>query len=706
MPIKIPQELLLKTIFVQAPIGIAISHNINGDEGNDCLFTYINPKYEEITGRSRRELIKLGWAKITHPDDLEGNIKKFKRIQSGEIDSYSMEKRFIHPDGRIVWVHMVVSKLDPIKGHQYNHICLIQDITEYKEAELALLESERSKSVYLSHFPGMAYRCKYDKDWTIQYVSQGCVDLTGYPVEALLYNKDLAFIDLIPVKFREPMFIKWKEAVKNRKAFRQEYQIITASGERKWVIEMGQGIYNSRGEVEFLEGIILDISDRKKIEDDLRYHNEHDSWTGLYNLKYLTRLLEIDTMDKGIEKQGLISINLSALQPLVMTHGFSYVQDLIKKTSEALELFVTDKSLVFRTYENRFVFYLKDYLNRRELVEFCYLIRNILKPILSIEGIGCGLGIIEINKDETVDINEVFKKLLISSEKALSNNEGDFAICFYDTDMESEIIREEEVKQELYKIAMGKNDENLFLHYQPIIDLKSNKVSGFEALARIKSDNLGLISPMEFIPIAEKTKLIIPIGQRVIHKAFEFLKKLKDMGHTSVNLSINASLIEVLGNDFINNLLNIIYKMEINPNDICIEITESVLISNYGEINNVIAKLQDLGFNIAIDDFGTGYSSLARGEELRVNTIKIDKSFVDKLLVVKPEKSIVSDIISMIHKLGYIVVAEGVEDIRQWKYLQTAGCDKVQGYLISKPLIEEKAIEFLEKFIGINDVKN
>lgn len=695
---NISQDLLLDALFMHAPVGISISHDIYGTKGKDEQITYINPMGEKILGRSREELIREGWAKFTHPDDLEENIKYHEKIKSGEIDSYSMEKRFIRPDGSIVWVDMMVLKLNLGKDSNYNHLAIIQDITERKKIEMALSESERSKSVYLSQFPGMAYRCLNDEKWTMQYISEGVKDLTGYDVENLLYNRDVAFVDLIVEEFRQPIYAEWQRVLKEKKSFKMEYQIITASGEKKWVIEMGQGIYNSGDEIEALEGIILDISDRKKIEENLRYYSEHDSWTDLYNMQYLRRILKEDINKKGTKPRGLISINLSAVQSLIMSYGFYYVQDLIKKTAEALKLFATDNSLLFRTYENRFTFYIRSYEDRIELIEFSFLIKDILKPIWSVEGVGCGIGIYEIDEEDVTDIDEILKKLLIASEKAMSMYEVDFGICFYDTDMEKAIIREEEIKQELTQAVLGNKDKKLYLVYQPIIDVKTNKISSFEVLARLKSDDLGLIPPMEFIPIAEKTKLIVPMGQKVLYNALKFLKKLKNLGYKDIKLSINISLIEILRKDFVKNILDMINKMDISPKNISIEITESVLISNYEEINQTIATLQDLGFYIAIDDFGTGYSSLARGDELRVNTIKIDKFFIDKLLVVESEKAIVKDIISMIHKLGYNVIAEGVEDMKQWEYLKDFGCDKIQGYIISKPLKEKSAIKFLENF--------
>lgn len=304
------QKLNFNMIFEQIPIGMAISLSAYPKRSDEAVVR-INSMYEQITGRTKEELISLGWAEITHPEDLEEDLNNFRKLQSGEIRIYSMDKRYIKPDGSIVWVHMIVAPLTLSNDQQFNHICLLQDITERKAIEKALNESERSKSVFLSHLPGLAYRCNYDPDWTMQYVSKGCFNLTGYPPESLLYNRDLSYNDLISPEYREAVWNEWERVIATKQPFKYEYEIITATGERKWVLELGQGIYNEQGEVEALEGIVLDISDRKAIEDTLKYNNEHDRWTGLYNRDYLVSLLEVE---HNIQLQYLIEHNCDKIQ--------------------------------------------------------------------------------------------------------------------------------------------------------------------------------------------------------------------------------------------------------------------------------------------------------------------------------------------------------------------------------------------------------
>ncbi len=684
-------------IFNQAPIGIAIIHGADPMLSNEDDIK-INSTYEQIIGRNEEELNRLGWKNVIHPDDLEEYMENFKKLQSGEIRSFSMDQRYIRPDGSIVWAHKTVAPIETENDRQFSYICLVQDITESKSFKDALTESERSKSVLLSHLPGLAYRCNYDPEWTMQYVSQGCYNLTGYPPESLLYNRDLSYNDLISPEYRQTLWEKWKQVLAERKQFKHEYEIITATGEKKWVLEMGQGIFNEKGEVEALEGIVLDISDRKAIEDALKFNLEHDRWTGLYNREYLVSLLERDSREKKYEKRALIAVNLSTAELLATKYGFQYTQNLIKKAAEALKRYCNGNRMLFNTSQNRFTFYITGYKDKNELEEFGHTIANTLESLLIMERISGGIGILEIDPENILEPELLLRRILVASERAISLIGKDFGVCFYDEELEAFINREMDITEALNNVVAadsGVKKDFLFLQFQPIVNLKTGEVCSFEALARLWTEKLGLVPALEFIPIAEKTKLIIPIGEKVIVNALRFLKRLNELGYHNVGITVNISVIQLLNQDFADRALELINSMELDPRLIGFEITESVFSFDYDIINNNIKKLRKAGVFIAIDDFGTGYSTFVREKELKVDFIKIDKYFIDDLLNCT-DKAITSDIISMAHKLGHGTVAEGVEHEAQLRYLKQHNCDKIQGYLVSKPLDEEDAIRFLD----------
>lgn len=691
------QGLAFDLIFKESPIGIAISYSDDAVTVWKDGYCSFNPMFEKITGRTIKQLINVGWEEISHPDDLNKELILTNKFKKGEIESYSIEKRILKPDGSLVWIDFIMSNIYISSNSPYNQIILIQDITQKKSFEDALIESERSKTVLLSHLPGLAYRCKYDTDWTMLYVSHGCFDLTGYPSDDLLYNRKLSFNDIISPEYRKLLNDEWINILKTHDSFIYEYEIMTACGDKKWVIEMGEGIFDDEGNVEALEGIIIDISYRKKMEDELKFNFDHDRWTGLYNRNYLERLIENDLKIKSPIKKALIGINLSVVNSLNKTYGFQYTQKLIMNIVDELSVLISEDIMLFNTYENRFVFYIYNFLDKEDLVDFCDTISDKLEQYLSLERIVAGIGIVEIDEDDS-DVDFLFKKLLIASEKDIEPNYADAVGCFYDEDLDKEVMRELDIKKELARVAQIYIDGSLFLEYQPILDLKTNKIVGFEALARLKSHKLGLVSPTEFIPIAEETKLIIPIGDKILSLSLEFLNRLNNLGYEDMNLSINLSVIQLLDKNFFNKVIKIMNERGSIANNINLEITESIFSSDYEYLNSLLSNLKKIGVKISIDDFGTGYSSLSRERDLNVDYLKIDKSFIDKLMYLKDEEAITGDIISMAHKMGHLVIAEGVENEKQRKYLEENNCDKIQGYLISKPLDDDKAIEFLENY--------
>jgi len=695
---KEAQAALFESMFSQSPIGILLTHDGTAVASGTLEHFTMNPMVEKILGRSKDELKRLSIADVTHPDDLQSDLDNLHRLNAGEIDGYAMDKRYIRPDGTAIWVHIVVAPISIPSEERPLQICYIFDVSERKKLEIALMESERSKSVLLSHLPGMAYRCEVDPQWTMRFVSAGCIGLTGYSPEDLINNNKLSYNQIIAPEYRTKLWKEWERILPKKRLFKDEYEIITADGSRKWVMEAAQGIYDTDGKVEALEGIILDITDRKKIEQELVYYNEHDQWTGLNNRRAFESLLRLESRSRSKTKRAIIGINLSTLHSLSTTYGFDYAQKVVHKISEEFKRLSDDNHELFNTYVNRFVFFVRTYEDKQELVSFCKEVSRRLKSILTIERIGWGIGIIELGSIHARGINKLLRNLLVASEKSLTGFEDDMDCFFFDEQMELEIEREKEIILELSEIAAGQGKGRLYLQFQPIVDIKTDAICGFEALARLQSKKLGMISPMEFIPIAEKTKLMIPLGWKILQQAFQFHKRLCRNGFDFISISINISPVQLLRKEFLPNLMSMMEKVGVTPHLVSFEITESIFSSNYQEVNKILGQLKDLGFQIALDDFGTGYSSFARERELNINCLKIDKYFIDKLMYLEEHEAITGDIISMVHRLGHCVVAEGVEHEKQRDYLKKHGCDKIQGYLISKPVDEETAIELLSGY--------
>ena len=561
------KEKFFSSVFNQAPVGIAIINDKSHTRKEEFEDMNINLRYEQIMGRSKEELQKTSWMDITHPDDMKTDLELFEKFQRKEIDHYSIEKRYIRPDGSFIWTDMLVAPFTTYDGKSDDHFCAITDITK-----------------------------------------------------------------------------------------------------------------------------------RKEFEENLKYNNEHDMLTGLYNRSVLEKTLEQEASKSSTGKRALICINLSQMHILSLRYGFHYSKRKLKEIVDATKEFCSDNYKLFNTYENHFVFYAKNYKDEKELMEFCENVSGKLNPYLSSYGINGGIGVVEINESNVKNVDQLMKMLLISSEIALRNNRKDIEILFYGEEIEARVTREIEISRQLEDIAADINTESMHLQYQPIVDIDTDHVSGFEALVRLNNEKYGQIAPDEFIAIAEKTNMIVILGEKIIKEALTFLKRLNEKTHEDTSVSINVSMIQLLKENFADNLLGMIREMDVDPKNIGVELTESVFALERKEVNKITDRLRAMGIKILIDDFGTGYSSFARQRELNIDCIKIDKSFVDRIMKLEEEETITGDIISMVHKMGHCAIAEGVEHEKQRQYLKNNKCDKVQGFFISKPLDNEDAIEFLKNY--------
>lgn len=238
--------------------------------------------------------------------------------------------------------------------------------------------------------------------------------------------------------------------------------------------------------------------------------------------------------------------------------------------------------------------------------------------------------------------------------------------------------------------------EEFFLCYQPIFDAKTKNMVSMEVLIRWKHPILGVISPMEFIPIAEKTNLIIPIGEWVIDTACRQLEIWQKLGLSHSSISVNISAIQLQQRNFAESIKEILDKIRFNPEYLELEITEGFILYSYDIVKSNIIRLRELGVKIAIDDFGTGYNCFSNIQNFAIDILKIDRTFT---LNIKSHVSsaIIDAIITLGHQINAKITAEGVEKEEQYEYLKKKGCDMVQGYYFSKPLLPEEVLEFYQR---------
>ncbi len=298
------RESLLSMLFNQLPLGVALGED---DKIGSVL---ANDEFKRIFGRTEDKMDGINVQELSG----NNNPERLARFKDGEISSYSTIKKIDKPDGQTAWINAHMVSLNKGQGNQgKSHLCIVEDVTQRILTETALRESERSKAVLLAHLPGMAYRCRNDRDWTMLFVSEGCRKLTGYEPESLLYSKEISFNDLIAPKYREELRVEWDRILPQKMPINREYEIVDKNGIRKWVMEKGQGIYDEEGNVVALEGLIIDITEQKQREAQIKHMSDHDSLTGLYNRKFFEEE-KVKLEDKRYLPVSVIVANINGVR--------------------------------------------------------------------------------------------------------------------------------------------------------------------------------------------------------------------------------------------------------------------------------------------------------------------------------------------------------------------------------------------------------
>ena len=416
-----------------------------------------------------------------------------------------------------------------------------------------------------------------------------------------------------------------------------------------------------------------------------------DEVTALPNIRFLKQVLE----GQDHTNLALVIVNPLHFKYINLIFGYSYGDTLLRQLAQRLNS-ISSKGATLQVYrftDDQFIFTVKNYESEEILYNLCNKILSINDEHKALGSIDLTIGVTEW-KNGTLDFDTIIKEASIALNATSKSNR----IQFYTKEVEEQILRQDAIEHEL-KRAIAGEESILHLVYQPIVNAQNSSIISFEALARMQSIVLGGVPPLEFIAIAEERHLIIPLGKVILEQGATFMKRLTDLGFGSYPIGINVSAMQLLDETFVENLQSITQKAGIKPSQLEIELTESVFSGNFEFLAQQMESIHALGIRIAIDDFGTGFSSLNRLEKLEVDTLKLDKQFVDKLI--NPASTgISSDIISMGHHLGKYIIAEGVETEEQRQLLLGMGCDFMQGYLFSRPVEGDEAIRLLQKQAG------
>jgi diguanylate cyclase (GGDEF)-like protein/PAS domain S-box-containing protein len=466
-----------------------------------------------------------------------------------------------------------------------------------------------------------------------------------------------------------------------------EVEMRRSDGARVWVLQNLALV--GRGETAMVHATVVDISDRKRAEEQIEFHAYHDVLTHLPNRRLFTdRLaLSITRARRSGRSVAVMFIDLDHFKTINDTLGHTAGDELLLEMSHRLTDCVREDDTVARLGGDEFTMILSELRQPEDAVGVAQKILDAVEQPMTVAGMTIELSAsigIALYPVDGVDVETLLRNADSAMYRAKESGRNNYQLCT--DEMKTRALQRLSLETRLRKAIQS---EQLVLLYQPMISLITGRVIGAEALVRWLDPERGLIEPGEFIPIAEESRLIIPLGDWVLRAACKQARQWRDSGLGDLRISINLSARQFQQQDLADTVRRAIAEAGIDPKVIELEITETTAMQNAEMTIDVLRALSDIGVSIAIDDFGTGYSSLSYLKRFPLNAVKIDRSFVAGVDSSDGDAAIVAAVVAIARSLHLRVVAEGVENEEQLAFLRRRGCDEAQGFHFSKPVTAE-----------------
>ncbi len=771
------------------------------------IFTYVNQRLAGMFGYTQEELVdRLGPLDLIAPEDRDAVQERVRQRVTGEVHSAHYTARGLRKDGSRLWLEIHGTRVDFGKGPMITGSLI--DITQRKEAEEALTESRRFLETLVDNLPGVVYRCRNDRDWTMDFISDACTMLMGHTPAEMMAPGQPTLGMLIHADDRELVWDTVQDALQRGEPFQITYRLGHRDGFFRWVWEQGRGVFDEDGELIGLEGFINDITAQKQARDELqrladRLHTTLESitdafytvdrdwrftyvnreaervlerpretllgsaiWEALPDLRESTleaefrrsanenvslrfeyyrqlsgrwheyhvypsgeglavyfrditrekndreqieflalydpvtqlpnrRLLEdrlgraLATSNRNRSRGALLFIDLDDFKSVNDSLGHDQGDILLQQVAKRLSGCLRQNDTVARFGGDEFAVVLEGIVAdpdeaRIRMRQVAEKLRDVLEQPFQLAGQTCyttaSIGITEFGDgDET--IQELLKRADLAMYQAKEG--GRNTTRLFEPLMETAAATRMQIETDLREAL---ENGTIDVHYQPQVDAEG-RITSAEALARWRHPVRGPISPAEFIPVAEHTGLIVPLGQTVLEQACRQLARWMEHSPTpEFTMAINVSARQFHDRDYIDDTLATIGKAGVEPARIRLELTESMLLEDIERSMNTMLVLKAHGVRFSLDDFGTGYSSLAYLKSLPLDQLKIDQTFVRNMATDPNDAAIVRAIIAIAESLGLGVVAEGVETEAARQLLAEYGCVQYQGYLFSPPM--------------------
>lgn len=469
------------------------------------------------------------------------------------------------------------------------------------------------------------------------------------------------------------------------------------AGEQMWNDFYIAPVKGEGGEPTHFVAALYDITSMKRYEAELEFQANRDVLTGLVNRNTLRNELTqaITYAARYHRSLWVVFVDLDRFKFVNDTLGHKAGDLLLKTVAGRLRGAVRDTDTVARLGSDEFVIVMSDYTDAGLDTRRLRRIQEAIAAPMTIEGHTffptCSLGVAAYPEDGS-DAETLVKYADIAMFRAKQSGRDDYQ--FYTPAMNEQALERLRIEGDL-RSALERNE--FLLHYQPKVDLASGLIVGMEALIRWNHPELGMVSPLRFISLAEETGLILPIGSWVIRTACQQAKAWQDAGWGNLRVAVNLSVRQFVQKDLVSSIASVLRQTGLPADSLELELTESLVMTDVDQAINILRQLKDLGVHLSIDDFGTGYSSLSYLKRFPIDVLKIDQSFVRDITLDVDDAAITASIISLAHSLKLHVIAEGVETVEQLDYLRLHGCDAMQGYLFSPPVPPARFEQLLQQ---------
>lgn len=680
-----------KELVEWSPVGLIVHQ--------DGHIVYVNPAAVRMLGaESSEDLVDTPIEARFHPQFHASALERIKTILEKKLPVPLRQSKFLRLDGRTIDIE---TQSLPI---MYRGECAIQinfqDNTARRQIEQTLRESEERFRT-LTRLSSDWY-WEQDENFRFIMLSGNVLESTGLSSHA---HAGKTHWELPALNLDEAAWEGHRAIIRAHQEFRDfEVRRPDRDGQVHWVSINGTPTFDASGEFRGYRGVGRDISAHKQAVDQIHRLAFYDSLTGLPNrrllLEQLKKALQINARHRQLG--ALLFIDLDNFKTLNDTLGHDVGDVLLQQVAKRLVTNVRAADTVARLGGDEFVVVLEN-LDKSEL-NAASQVDAVGQKILAALNAPYQLAGREHRSSPSIGITlfgahgEGVDDLLKQADLAMyqSKAAGRNTMRFFDIGMQAEVHSRVELESDLRDGLQG--GEELLLHYQPIVRV-DGRVTGAEALVRWQQPQRGLVMPEEFIPLAESTGLILPLGRWVLQTACEQLAAWAKRAETAqLTLAVNVSARELREPDFVSQVKRTLTQSGANPSRLRLELTESVLAHKVDDIIGKMNELKALGIGFSLDDFGTGYSSLSYLKQLPLDLLKIDRSFVHDVLTDPNDSAIARTIVALGQTLGLSVVAEGVETEEQRAFLMTSGCFAYQGYLFGEPMSISQFDVFMRTF--------